>query len=121
MSDHEMTKFLDGVIGVVEANSYEKHMLWVENDRRANPKTWTDYNCGLVEVIGFVVDMPICISLFPAEVGGHKLLFIDATSQVVDYRMIDQWLKDNPPASAFREDSYVNKTNAMNFHNVFPR
>lgn len=120
MSDQEMESFLAGVVGVVEANSYEKHMLWDENRRRAQPKTWTDDGCGLMQIVGHLAEMPVCISLFTAEVGQHRLVFVDATSQVVDHRMIDKWLSDTLPKSAFRKDGYVNKTDATNFHTVFP-
>jgi hypothetical protein len=36
--------------------------------------------------------------------------------------MIDAWLKANLPATAFQPGGeYINRQNAMNFHNVFPR
>lgn len=120
MNDNEMTDFLSDAVGVVEANSYELHMLWAENQRRAQPRTWKENPRGLLETVGHIADRPVCIGLFTAEVDQHKLLFIDATSQVVDHRMIDKWLTDTLPQSAFRKDGHVNKTNAMNFHNVFP-
>lgn len=111
--------FLDGVVGVVEANTYEQHMLWNENRRSAQPKTWKDTSYGLMEVIGYFGEMPVCVSLLTAEVDRHKLLFIHATSQVVDHRMIDSWMNVTLPRSAFRKDGYINKVDAMNFHNVF--
>lgn len=118
-ADAEMTKFLQGVVGVVEANTYEQHMLWHENRCHGQPKTWVSNTFGLRAVIGDLADMPVCISLLTAEVEDHKLLFVYATSQVVDYRMVDKWLEDTLPKSAFREDGRVNRVDAMNFHNVF--
>jgi hypothetical protein len=118
--DGEMAKFLSGVVGVVEADSYAQHMLWAENRRREKPLKWTGNSRGLMETIGNLGGMPVCVSLFTAEIDGHKLLFIDATSQVVDHRMIDGWLKKTMPPSAFRKDGYINRTDATNFHNVFP-
>lgn len=120
--DPEMSSFLNGVIGVVDANSYERHMLWDENRRREQPKTWEQDNSGLMEIVGNVGDMPVCVVLWKATVGGHLLLFVDPTSQVVDHRMIDKWLAEAMPPTAFREGSgFVNRADAMNFHNVFPR
>lgn len=110
---------LDGVVGIVEANTYEQHMLWNENRHRAQPKTWKENPSGLLEVIGHFCDMPVCVSLITAEVGGHKLAFVHAISQVVDYRMIDSWMNVAFPESAFRENGSINKVDAMNFHNVF--
>lgn len=119
MLDAEMTEFLNGVVGVVEANSYERLCLWKEYTEELK-KRWKDNRSGFSEVIGYLADMPVCISLFTSEVDGHKILFIDATSQVIDHRMIDKWLIETMPKSAFKDDGrFVNKTDAMNFHNIF--
>jgi hypothetical protein len=117
--DEQMTAFLTGVIGAVEANNYEQLMLWSENKRRDPPRVWKEKNSGLLETIGHLDDMPVCISLWTAEIDGHKILFYEPTSQVVDYRMIDNWLETNLPKTAFRKDGYVNRSDSMNFHNLF--
>jgi len=129
MPDCEMTAFLEGVIGAVLAYSYEHHMLWVENQKAEKPLTWEDVNPGLLEVAGYCHDtsgksFPTCISLFKARVGGHLLLFWHPTSQIVDFRLIEEWMKTNLPETAFVEYNgvrCVNQTDAMNFHNIFPR
>jgi hypothetical protein len=118
--DAQMAKFLDGVTGVVEANSFECQMLWEEN-QRLSKRTWKSSGAGLMEVVGSLADMPVCISLFTAEVAAQKILFLDPTSQVVDHRMIDEWLEKTLPLSARREDGRVNRANAQNFHNIFRR
>lgn len=121
MPDREMTEFLAGVVGVVDANSYEKLCLWQEY-HEGHKKEWKQRSDGLLEIVGHLDDMPVCLNLTTAEVDGHKLLFIDPTSQVIDYRMIDKWLIDNLPRTARKLDrDYINRTDAMNFHNVFPR
>lgn len=122
LSDREMTEFLAGVVGVVEANSYEKLCLWEENHRR-RAMPWVQRMDGLMVVVGNIDDRPVCITLTTADVGGHKILFIDPTSQVVDHAMIEKWLLDTLPASARQPNNanYLNKADAMNFHNVFPR
>lgn len=117
-SDSEMTDFLHGVVGVVEANSFEHLCLWQEYRSRV---AWSDRMSGFGEIIGHLADMPVCISLRTSTVDGHKLLFVDATSQVVDWRMVDAWLDKMMPQSARRDNGSVNRVNAMNFHNVFPR
>lgn len=115
----EMTDFLDGVVGAVEANSYEKYMLWYENQQSKYRKTWVSNNMGLMEIVGYIDKRPVCISLFTSVVGSRKILFYYATSQIVDHLMIDEWLKENLPKTAFRNDGYVNKTDATNFHILF--
>ena len=118
--DKEMSDFLAGIVGVVEATSYEQLCLWKEDHDRVK---WELNPSGLMEIVGHLDDMPVCLSLTTATVDGHKLLFIDATSQVVDNRMIDKWLLETVPPSAMneRDGRYVNKVDAMNFHNVFRR
>lgn len=124
-SDYDMTtsydimEMLRGVVGVVEANSYEHLCLWREEQERRVP--WKEGLAGRLVVVGRFNRMPVCLSIRVDEVGGHRLAFIDATSAVVDWRKIDAWLKANMPKTAFRSDGHINKVDAMNFHNVFPR
>ena len=119
--DRELAAFLRGVVGVVDASSYEHHMLWVENQRTDQPRTWEEISLGFGVIVGHLGDRPVCLSLRKAVVDGHLLLFVDPTSQVVDHRLIDGWLSTNLPTSAHRATGSLNRTNAMNFHNVFPR
>ncbi len=118
--DPELTSFLAGVVGVIEANSYERHMLWIENRQHPHPKTWEQLPPGRLETVGHLDDRPVCVSLLKVRVGGHPLLFFYPTSQVVDHAMIDLWLTATLPPSAMHPDGYPNRTDAMNFHNVFP-
>lgn len=121
LKGYEMKEFLEGVVGVVEATSFEKMKLW---DQYKNEKkvSWVESGTGYLETVGTILDRPVCLSMFTNVVDGHKILFIEATSQLVDWVMIDEWLKENLPESAFQENGiYINKQNAMNFHNVFPR
>lgn len=119
-ADRELTAFLSGVVGVVEANSFEQHMLWAENRRRDRPQTWEQINPGLWETVGHLDDRPVCVSLSKVRVGNHLLLFIYPTSQVVDHRLIDRWAEKASPQTAFI-NGRINRVDAMNFHNVFRR
>jgi hypothetical protein len=121
--DEEMAKFLDGVVGVVECDNYGHHMLWIENHYKATELEhrkldWKSDQMGMMEKVGEIAGMPVCISLFKAVIDGQPILFVDPCSMVVDHRLIDAWYKRALPKSAFRADGYVNKTDAMNFHNV---
>jgi hypothetical protein len=73
-SREEMDKFLLGVVGVVEANSYESMCLWQEQHERAG-KTWKSGGGGPMVQVGEIADMPVCISLLVNEVDGHRILF----------------------------------------------
>lgn len=117
---NEIADYLKGVVGVVEANSYETLCLWQENhEERGMP--WKQALSGYGEIVGTLAGMPVHLSLLVHEIDGHRLLFIDPTSQVVDHRAIEAWLRENLPPSAHREYGGINKVDAMNFHNVFPR
>jgi hypothetical protein len=117
--DDDLTKLLDGVVGVVEANTFEQHALWEQNERYGHRK-WVQNLSGRGVTVGHVGDMPVFISLITAEVSGCKLLFVNATSQVVDHRMVDEWLTAALPKSAFRDGGErINRVDAANFCNVF--
>jgi hypothetical protein len=114
----EVKKFLDGAIGCVEANSFERMSLYGDHDKAGD--SWKDNTSGLGITLGMVAKMPVCISLNSAVVNDHKIIFYSATSIMVDWRMVTDWLKTYMPETAFK-DERLNKVDAMNFHNVFPR
>lgn len=119
----EMDRFLCGVVGVVEANSYEGMCLWQEQHERGG-KTWKEGGGGPMVQVGELADMPVCISLTVNEIDGHRILFVDETSQVRDSRMVEKWLEENLPVTAFEDADprkRLNSTNAMNFSNILPR
>ena len=122
--DRDVIEYVHGVVGMVDANSFETLSLWQQNQIRDNQRTWEESRNGYLVTVGQMDDRPICLSVSYATIDGHKILFIDACSEVVDYAMIEEWLKKYLPETAWTErfgGKYINRTNAMNFHNVFPR
>ena len=120
MPDKERTDFLEGVVGVCEATSCEYHYVWEHWHERVE---WKQNNVGLGEVVGHLDGRPVFLSLRTAMIDGKKILFWDATSQVVDHEMIRKWLQENLPVSAFRDNDPrrgVNQTDATNFHIIVP-
>lgn len=121
--------YLDDVVGVVEADSYASHMLWLEHALDAakyGPPDRTRYEWiptghGYGQKVGEIDGRPIWISLLTNTVNGYKLLFWHATSPAVDYHQCEEWLKANLPTTAFRKDGCINRAEPMNFTNVFPR
>lgn len=102
------------VYGIVEANSYESLMLWKEWHGKQG-YSWIQNNSGWLEQVGVVGARGVWISPLAHIVNGRKILFIEATSALVDWEMIDNYLKENVP-SAVKENGYLNKQNASNFH-----
>lgn len=125
-ADDELVKFMEGVVGVVEANSFEQHCLWKENhfleDDARHKREWKDNTSGMGETIGYVDGRPVAISLRTAIIDGHKIMFYYATSNVIDHKMICEWLLLNLPDTAkVSGPAGYNTTDATNFHNIFPR
>lgn len=105
------------VYGIVEANSYETLSLWKEWHLERG-YTWIQNNCGWLECVGKLGDKEVWISPLAHIVNGRKILFVDATSSVVDWNMIEEYLKEKVPSACTRNGEYLNKENAMNFHNL---
>lgn len=123
-TDDEMQRFLDGCIGAVEANSFERHALWRLNDEKLDGKKllWKENSSGLMTCCGMVGGREVWMSLSTAEVGGAKLLFYYASSTFVDHDLVRAWIDQSMPLTARDgiEGGRVNHTDAMNFHNIFP-
>ena len=130
INDNALVEFLDGVVGCVEANSFESHQLWATFHYNAEKLgytklSWEQGMQGTSRVIGYVQvngeDKPVNVSLFCNVVDGHKILFYDPCSTSIDHDMVRAWLEKVLPDTARREDGYINNTDANNFHNVLPR
>lgn len=131
-ASQEVSDYLYGVVGVVEATSAEKQELWMNYAeevpsqwrRKEEPCRfkWDSARSGYLPCVGRIGDRPVCISIYVDVVAGHRLLFWHATSELVDYALIEEWLTTSLPRSAFQGDSaYLNRTDATNFTNVFNR
>lgn len=123
--DAEMRKFLNGVVGVVEATHYEMFALWGDNDRQRDDRKleWSgNTEAGIGVQFGKLGKMPVCGTLWPKKIAGHKILFVELTSTVVDHRIVEAWLKENMPVTAFEDcdpRKRLNQYDANNFRNVF--
>lgn len=111
--DDQMVKFLDGVVGVIEANSGEYGYIWERNKEYRKAKWEEKSSSGLFEYVGWHGERPVCMSMRIAYIDDHKILFWHATSSLVDHEMIDEWFEVNLPD--------VHKTDATNWTNAIPR
>lgn len=106
----------EGVIGIVEVTSYETMCLWKEYHEEKG-YTWVQQTSSSLVTVGEFGDMPVCIAPLVHIVDGKKIMFLEVTSIVVHWHMIEEWLKKSVP-SAVNEKGYLNKHDAMNFHNL---
>jgi hypothetical protein len=125
IDDDELAEFLEGVVGVIEDSSslatsyiFEKVVKYWGRD------AYKQHGMGLMHTIGMVGDMPVCVSLTFNHIKGHKILFVEATSAVVDHRLVREWIEKIVPDSAFEDgdrNKRLNITDANNWSNAIPR
>lgn len=107
---NDLEKFIEGVSGICEANSFEHSCLWERWHTRGK---WEHSYCGLGLTLGGIDNRPVCIAINTIKYNGKKILFWYCTSQVCDHKMIDDWLLEKLPG--------IEKTDAQNFHIVANR
>lgn len=103
-SDDEMTRLWKETKLIVEANSYERMTLW---DKWVDKTEWQQHLQGRLVTVGAYRNRAVCVSLVWATIRGKAVCFLEATSELVDWKMIDAWLKKEFPG--------VRKVDAMNF------
>lgn len=107
-------EFLKDVFFLVEANSFEIHKLWEENE-----KYWKfswEQEVGLSETIGELDDMPVCICMMPARIARKRVIFWDLVSMVKDYRMVDPFFEKNECNPMWDNGTRRSRADASNFH-----
>ncbi len=86
-----------GVFFIVEANSFELDYLRQQFNNNTFPlwkrKSWEDVNVGRSATIGSCAGKPVCISLRYITINNKLVCFYNATSVVVDYNMVEEWLR----------------------------
>lgn len=104
---------------LVEATHNEWHMLWSrwcsDSNECREPifKKWEQLGGWLVTV-GKLDGRPVCISLNWDRLDGFLVCDWEATSEVVDYKMVNKWLDEH--FSGKTKDGRRARCNAQNFH-----
>ncbi len=105
---------------IVEATSHEMLAMWLEyaqqSTRPLGPRDkrfdWKEESMGYWKTIAEVEingeKMPVTVSVSWAVICGKRVAFYEATSQVVDHRLVEKWRKKEFPNAK-------GHTNAMNF------
>lgn len=108
---------------VVEVSSFEKQALWeryarevAHLDRRSGPRVhWQDQGRGWWFQIAEVDKRPVMISVFGALLNDSAILFYEATSEVVDWKAIEEWFREHC-WPMWDSDTRRAHCDAMNFH-----
>lgn len=121
----ELAKLLEGVVGVIEdCGSFEGSCIYEKVVQYWGKEAYKQHGMGIMHTVGEIGDMPVCIGLTFNHIKGHKILFVEATSQVVDHRMIREWLEKSLPVTAFEDcdpRKRLNITDTNNWSNCLPR
>jgi hypothetical protein len=84
---------------LVDATHFEKYTLWERNETYkagglTHIKTW-EQGTGLYLEIGRLDGRPVTLNFWFEKLDGVTVVFYEAASQVVDHRMIEEWLEKN--------------------------
>lgn len=83
---------------LVEATYNEQHHFWVDYHYKPRTdsvevKSWECEGRGHMIEIGELDKRPICVSIFYGKLNGKRVMFYEGCSQVVDHKMIEDWLQ----------------------------
>ena len=115
---------------MVEATGFERHALWLDwaDDFTAqnygrpwkSRVSWNQESLGSCETIGTVKELrvrrrPICVSVTWAIILGKRVAFYEATSQIVDYVVVEKWV-ESKRVPRWDRGTRAAQCDAMNFH-----
>ena len=105
-------EYFQDVVHLQEATHQEQFMFWKVYFEDANRdligiKSWRQ-GAGVLVHIGELAGAPVNIVLSWDFLNEKKVIFYEAVSQVVDYRMVEAWLKHFAPN--------ISKSSSSNFH-----
>lgn len=106
----EDCKCIIEIEGDDELNLWSKYSKQSEDFPKYIKYNWEQISMGFWKEIGKVDGRPICVSVSFYIIEGHLFGFVEGTSELVDYKMIKEWIKEKNPTA------YI--TDAMNFHNA---
>lgn len=109
----EFVSKFEEVVFTIEADSFACLELWSRYFKEVSHKsrrihTWEEINFGVCPTIGTCDRRPVNLTLMYAILNGHRVLFYDPVSQVVDHELVRKFLKLNLPG--------VPNCDAGNFH-----
>ena len=92
-----------------------KHNQKVHDDNQKRVD-WKQEYAGFATCIGEIKKRPIYVEFSFAYINGHKIAFYNGCSELVDYKMVENYMTKN---FQLTHDNYCrwNHVNAANFHN----
>lgn len=117
----EDLKLFKDVVFLVEANSNEQHLLWERYHYKpiypdTYVKSWEQISMGHGIHIGSIDERPIVVSIMYAILNGKRVMFYYGVSQLVDHKMIEDWLTMYTHDIKWDNGSRWAHCDATNFH-----
>jgi len=78
--------------------------------------SWEHMPEGNRHQVGNVGSRPVVIQIFWVRINGKLIGFWEATSQIVDYEMIDKWFRENCNPPKWNKGRLNARCNPANFH-----
>lgn len=110
----EHKELFKDVVYLVEASFNEIHLFWEKFHYKPmfpdfKIESWESESMSKIITIGHVDNRPIAVDISWAKLEGYRVMFYEASSQLADYAMIEEWL------SHFREElPLIQSTDATN-------
>lgn len=104
----QFTKGENAIVGIAETNGCDTLYLYTLYKDEYNDRDGT--RGGPIVTVGMLDGRPVCISLNVVIIRGKRVMFYSPTSQVVDYKMIEEYLDKMWPG--------IEVTDAINVHNL---
>lgn len=106
---NEIDKRLANTFHAIEADDYASRMIWKEYFYDVLPLErkyeFIQDHSGFAREIGRVGDRPVMLGFRWWIVNGHPVLFYYCNSQIVDWKMIGDWLKKYMPHIKYTSDA----------------
>jgi hypothetical protein len=107
---------------VVEAGHNEQLLMWGRhwdnpNSKypRSKVKSWEQGQSGFMVTVGYFGEHPVSVDMQWEKIAGKWVCFYSPTSRVVDFEMIEKWMKENFEGKT--KDGRWAHTNGSNFGN----
>jgi hypothetical protein len=86
--------------GFCKADAFSYRALYGENAKSAWGASWVEFSFASIKTVGYVGDRPVCVNLKLATIKGKQIVFYYSPSEVVDNKMIEDWMTQTFPSYA---------------------
>lgn len=97
---------------IVEATSFEQHMLWEKHHKNMN---WQQIHSGWLVTVGKLDGRPCCVDMTWAKIDDQLVMFYDQCSQVTDVLQTNAWIYKHFNGT-WDNGTRTASTDAGNFH-----